>query len=530
MTSRPGRVYLVGAGPGDPDLVTVRGATLLREADAIVHDALVARELLALARPSALIVNVGKRGHAEPVRSQEETNALLVRLAREGRNVVRLKAGDPFVFGRGSEEASALAAAGIEFEIVPGVSAAIAVPAYAGIPVTDRRHAASFTVVTGHKDPLEPAASIRWAELARGGDTLVILMGLKHLPGIAERLIAHGRPADTPAAAITFGSMPAQRVVVAKLRELAQRVQEAGLTAPTTVVIGDVVGLRPQLAWFERLPLAGRRVLVTRSAEQAGALVTALRRAGAEPVVAPMIRIVAPEDPTELDAALDDLPAYDALIFTSANAVRALTDRAAARGQSAGGGGVRALCVGPATARTARDAGLEVEVVPGERFDADGLLAAILGARPVAGLRFLLPRAAGARDVLPDGLRRAGARVDAVTAYRTLAASFDASDLRGRLVRSEIDALTFTSPSTVKHFVGCLDEAARVAAERCAVIAIGPVTAAALRKVGLAPDAVAERAAPEALVAAVALALQTRREGAARGTRGAGGAIHGGAT
>ncbi len=529
MTSRSGRVYLVGAGPGDPDLVTVRGAALLREADAIVHDALVARELLALAQPGAVIVNVGKRGHEEPVRTQEETNALLVHLAQEGRSVVRLKAGDPFVFGRGGEEASALAAAGVEFEIVPGVSAAIAAPAYAGIPVTDRRHAASFTVVTGHKDPLEPAASIRWAELARGGDTLVVLMGLKHLPGIAERLIAHGRPPDTPAAAICFGSMADQRVVVAPLRELAARVQQAGLVAPTTVVIGDVVALRAQLAWFERLPLAGRRILVTRSAEQAGGLVIALRRAGAEAVLAPMIRVAAPEEPAGLDAALDELSAYDAVLLTSANAVRALEGRAAMRGRSLGGAGVRALCVGPATARAAREAGLAIELVPGERFDADGLLEAVLGAGPVSGRRFLLPRAAGARDVLPDGLRRAGARVDAVTAYRTLPADVDAAWLRGRLVRGEIDALTFTSPSTVRRFVGCLDAAARDAAERCAVVAIGPVTAAALRAAGLAPDAVAERAAAEALVAAVVLALRARPDEGG-GARPTGSAAHGGST
>ncbi|HTF34766.1 MAG TPA: uroporphyrinogen-III C-methyltransferase [Myxococcota bacterium] len=519
MSPRAGRVVLVGAGPGDPDLITLRGAAVLRAADVVVHDALVSAELLALAPREALRINVGKRGHDEPTLAQEETNALLVRLAREGKTVVRLKGGDPFVFGRGGEEASALAEAGIRFEIVPGISAAIGVPALAGIPVTDRRYAASFTVVTGHKDPLEPAASIRWAELARGADTLVILMGLKNLPGIAERLIASGRAARTPAVAIELGTTPAQRVVEAPLAELATRVEQARLSAPVTVVIGDVVRLRGELAWVERLPLADRRVLVTRSEAQAGALVAALRRAGAEPVLAPMIQVVPLKDTPELNAATSRLSDYDVLLFTSANAVRCFVE-AASGGKTLGSLRARVVCVGPATARAARELGLSVHLVPAQRFDAEGLLEAIRVAIPLAGQRVLLPRAAAAREILPEGLRRAGAAVDVVAVYRTEPAPADTALLCSRLVRGEIDALTFTSPSTVRHFLACLDEAARTAARRCVVAALGPVTAAALREAGLAPDVVAERAEAGALVDALGEAMRGRARGAAQGGAG----------
>jgi uroporphyrinogen III methyltransferase/synthase len=516
MKGSAGRVVLVGAGPGDPDLITLRGAAALREADAVVHDALVSSELLALAPPEAARINVGKRGHDAPTLAQEETNALLVRLAREGKTVVRLKGGDPFVFGRGGEEASALAQAGIRYEIVPGISAAIGVPAFAGIPVTDRRYAASFTVVTGHKDPLEPAASTRWGELARGADTLVILMGLKNLPGIVERLIASGRSGRTPSAAIESGTTPTQRVVEAPLAELAACVARAGLSAPVTVVIGEVVRLRGELARLECRPLAGRRVLVTRSEGQAAGLVAALRRAGAEPVLVPMIQLVPLVESRELDAALAQLGSYDVLLFTSANAVRFFVE-AASRAKALPALRARVVCVGPATARAARGLGLAVHLVPAKRFDAEGLLEAIRSAFPISGQRVLLPRAAAARNLLPEALRRDGAAVDVVAVYRTEPARGDPAVLSARLVRGEIDALTFTSPSTVRHFLGVLDEAARRAARRCVVAALGPVTAQTLGEAGLAPDVVAERAEASALVDALGDALRRR---AGPGTEG----------
>ena len=512
---RPGRVYLVGAGPGDPDLITVRGAQVLCEADAVVYDALAPPELLGLAPPDALRIDVGKRGHAEPPRSQEEVTALLLELARAGRRVVRLKGGDPFVFGRGGEEASACAAAGIPFEVVPGVSSAIGALAYAGIPVTDRRHSASFAVVTGHKDPGEVTAETRWEALAHAADTLVILMGMRNLEALLARLLAAGKSPATPAAAVMDGSLPTQRVVVAPLSELTARVRAAGLGAPSVVVIGEVVRLRETLAWFENRPLFGRRVLVTRSREQAPVLAAALRRAGAEPVLFPLLVQVPPGDWREVDAALARRGGYDALLFTSANAVRALASRAAERGASVTALGERVFCVGPGTAEAARRQGLEVHGVPEQRQGGEGLLELVARELPPRGRRFLLPRAQEARETLPEGLRAAGARVDAVAVYRTVAAPVDAGALRERLVRGELDALTFASPSAAKRFAELLDDAARAAAGRCVVAAIGPVTAEALRKLGLAPDCVAERSGGASLVEALASCLAARRAGGA---------------
>jgi uroporphyrinogen III methyltransferase/synthase len=507
----PGRVYLVGAGPGDPDLITLRGAQLLREADAVVFDSLAPPELLALARASALRIDVGKRGHAEPPRSQQETSALLVELAQKGLSVVRLKGGDPFVFGRGGEEASACAAAGVPFEVVPGVSSAVGALAYAGIPITDRRFSASFAVVTGHKDPGEVAAETRWEALAFAADTLVILMGMRNLEALLARLLGAGRSPATPAAAVMDGSLPTQRVVVAPLSELAARVRDAGLGAPAVVVIGEVVRLRETLAWFESRPLFGQRVLVTRSREQAPELASALRRAGAEPVVLPLLEIVPPEDWRELDAVLARQGAYDALLFTSANAVRALAARAAVLGTRVAGLAQRVFCVGPSTAEAARSAGFEVQAVPEDQLDGEGLLALVTQEFPPRGRRFLFPCADQARPTLPEGLRALGAQVDAVTVYRTLPASVDAAGLRERLLRGDFAALTFTSPSAAKYFVALLDEPARVAARRCVVAAIGPVTAEALSKLGLAPDCVADRAAGASLVEALAVCLASRQ-------------------
>jgi len=505
-----GRVILVGAGPGDPGLLTLRGAAALREADVVVYDALVSPEVLGLAPATCALVNVGKRGHEEPTLPQDETSALLVRLAREGRTVVRLKGGDPFVFGRGGEEASACADAGVAFEVVPGISAALGAPAYAGIPVTDRRHAASFVVVTGHRDPTEPTVALRWGELARGGDTLVILMGMKHLGGICERLVAEGRPAATPAAAIEWGTTVRQRVLEARLDELAARVAEARFATPTTIVIGDVVALRASLAWREALPLYGWRVLVTRAEEQAGALAETLRRAGAEPVVLPTIRVV-PVPGAALDAPIARLDDYDLVVFTSANAVRLFARAAAARGVPLAERRPRAVCVGPVTAAAAAEAGLSVEPLPG-RFDAEGVLEALVQRHPLAGRRILLPRAERAREVLPEGLRRAGAEVESVVVYRTEPAPLDADGLRGRLVRDELHALTFTSPSTVRHFFAALDAPSRAATLRCVVAAIGPVTAGALEELGRPADVVAETSGGPALVEALVRARAARAE------------------
>jgi len=498
-----GRVILVGAGPGAPDLITVRGAEALRQADAVVYDALAAPELLDLAPPEALRINVGKRGHDEPTRSQPETTALLLRLASEGRTVVRLKGGDPYVFGRGGEEAAACAEAGVPFEVVPGVSSIFGALAYAGIPITDRRHAASFAVVTGHKDPTKATAETRWDALANAADTLIVLMGMRNLEEITGRLVSAGRSAATPAAVVMNGTLPGQRVVQAPLGELAARARAAGMAAPAVVVVGDVVGLRAALAWYERQPLFGRRVLVTRSAEQAGELATALAGAGAQPVVMPLIRLAPAEDPGPLDAALERLAGYDAIVFTSANAVRFTAARARARGVRLADARA-AFCVGPRTAEAAAAEGMAVQPLPAGSFDAEGALAQIRRALPPRGRRFLIPRSQIAREVLADGLRADGAHVDAVVAYRNLPADSDAGALRDDLRRGALDVLTFTSPSTVRRFRELLDAETLAAARRAWIAAIGPLTADALRLADLPPDLTSPRPEARAFVAAIA--------------------------
>jgi uroporphyrinogen III methyltransferase/synthase len=505
-------VILVGAGPGAPDLITVRGADALRRADAIVYDALASSQLLDLAPPEALRIDAGKRGHGPPTLPQEDTTALLLRLASEGRTVVRLKGGDPYVFGRGGEEASACAAAGIPFEVIPGVSSVLGALAYAGIPITDRRHGASFTVVTGHNDPTKVTREIRWDLLAGAADTLVILMGMSNLEPIAQRLLDAGRSPQTPSAAVMSGTLPGQRVVEAPLGELVAAVGRAEIGAPAVVVVGDVVSLRKELAWYEQQPLFGRRVLVTRTAEQAAELESALSSAGAETRQVPMIRLAPPDDPAPLDAALGALPGYDAIVFTSANAVRFTAERAATRGDALEVGSARVVCVGPATARAALDAGLPVHRVPAARFDAEGVLAELLGVGGVGGRRFLIPRSDLAREVLPAGLRAAGAEVDAVVAYRNVPAEVDASTLCADLVAGEFDVLTFASPSAARRFADLLDAPAQAAAARCTVAAIGPVTARTLEGVGLPADVVAETSTAAGLVEALTRTLAGSRD------------------
>ncbi|MBW2237303.1 MAG: uroporphyrinogen-III synthase, partial [Deltaproteobacteria bacterium] len=399
---------------------------------------------------------------------------------------------------------SACGEAGVPFEVVPGVSSAVDVLAYAGIPVSDRRHGASFAVVTGHKDPSQVTADTRWEALGSAVDTVVILMGMRNLETIVARILEGGRDPQTPAAVVCQGTLPEQTVVEAPLIELVKQVRAAGLAAPGVVVIGDVVRLRRSLAWYERKPLFGMRVLVTRAREQAGELVDALRAAGARPQLLPMIRLVAPSDPRPADAALEQLANYDAWIFTSANAVRFFAERARSRAVDLEAGTARVFCVGPRTAEIARGQGLRVHGIPESRFDAEGLLAWIEEHLPPDGRSFLMPRAEDGSEVLPDGLRAAGGRVDAVAVYRSAPPELDPAALRRRLLAGDFQALTFTSPSTARHFAALLDPASLRAAARCWIACIGPVTAEALRREGLEPDVTSERASTADLVEALA--------------------------
>lgn len=503
---RAGLVSLVGAGPGDPELITVAGLNALRRADAVLHDRLVPRELLAEARAEAEIIDVGKLpGDPDAAAAQAAIHALLIAQARRGRRVVRLKGGDPFVFGRGGEEADALQAAGVRFEVIPGVSAAIAAPAFAGVPVTDRRFASSFTVVTGSEAENE-AAPIDWGAIARTGGTIVVLMGGRTAARVARRLVAGGLASETPAVAVERASTPRQRSVVASLGELPAAIERAGLRPPLTLVIGGGAALGGRLAWFDHRPLSGRRVLVTRPAPQAAGLAALLRAQGAEAVTMPAIELV-DADPAPIRGAIARLHerlqggGYDDVVFTSVNGV----ERFAARLREAGGdarsfGGARLAAIGPATAAALERRGLRADLVP-DTYTSAALLEALLSG-PIAGRRVLLARAAQGAAALSDGLRAAGAAVDDVAVYDVRAAQADPAVVE-RLRGGEIELVTFTSPSTVW---GLVEQVGAEALGGVEAAVIGSVTGAAAREAGLAVRIEAKVHTIEGLVEAIVAA------------------------
>lgn len=476
-------VYLVGAGPGDPGLLTVRGAEVLARADVVVYDRLSIAALLELAPAHAERISVGKtpRGPSTP---QEEINRLLVEHGRAGKTVVRLKGGDVFVFARGGEEAAALAAAGVPFEIVPGITSAIAVPAYAGVPVTHRGVATSFTVVTGHEDPWA-STETDWEAVAKVGGTIVVLMGAATRADIAARLVAGGLGADTPVAAVRWGTRPNQRTIRTDLAGLGA----ADVESPAVIVIGAVAAL--DLAWFEDRPLFGRRVVVTRSREQASGLRRRLEDLGAEVLEVPAIA-VEPIGDVDLVA---PLARADWVAFTSPNAVAAVTSRLRDARAFGGGPSTRIAAVGPGTAAALAAFGVVADLVPARNL-AEGLVEEL----PDGPGRVYLPQAADARPVLADGLRAKGWTVDVVSAYRTVPAPLDA---RTRSLAAAADAITFTSSSTVTNFVA----AAGADAVPPVVVSIGPVTSATARDAGVAVTAEADPHTIEGLVAAVLRAL-----------------------
>ena len=495
-----GRVYLVGAGPGDPGLITVKGLRCLKAADVVVYDRLVDRRLLGQARAEATLVDAGKvpgDGGAK----QAEINATLVDLAAQGKNIVRLKGGDPFVFGRGGEEAQALADAGVPFEVVPGVTSAIAAPAYAGIPLTHRGVASSFTVVTGSEAAdLEEGSSVAWHELASEGGSLVVLMGLESLPCIVENLKRHGWGADTEVALVQWGTEPYQQTVVGSLSDIVERASDAGLTPPVVAVFGDVVGLRQRLRWFDNRPLFGKRVLVTRTRAQASVLCDMLSLRGAEPVELPTIEVLDPEGYADLDDALKRLGNYDWVVFTSANGVRVVFERLYAIGlDSRAFGGSSVAAIGSATAESLRDRGVVADLTP-DRFVSEAVVDALRD-RGIRGCRVLLPRADIAGKALPQGLSDLGAVVDEVVAYRTAAVARPRGDVEAAL-SAGIDVATFTSSSTVEGLADLLDgDVSRVS--DATIACIGPVTAGTARKLGLRVDIVASEHTVAGLVEAL---------------------------
>jgi uroporphyrinogen III methyltransferase/synthase len=474
--------YLVGAGPGDPGLMTARSLELIARADVILYDQLIPDGALEGARADAVLVDVGKKGGGRQV-PQQDTNDLLLEHARAGREVVRLKGGDPFVFGRGGEEAQLLRAAGLDVQIVPGVTAGVAATAYAGIPVTQRGLAAAVAFVTGHEDPAKPDTLIDWPALAAFPGTLVFYMGVRSLDRIAAQLVAGGRPATEPVAVIERGTFPDQRTVAGTLGDIAGIAAGAGVRAPAITVVGAVAGLRAELAWFQRGPLAGRSVAVTRARAQASPLAARLRALGARVVEAPAIRI------EPLDAELPDLGGFDLLCVTSPNGARRLLELARDARALAG---PAIAAIGPGTADALRAGGIEADVVP-PRAVAESLVEA-LAERPVR--RALVVRAETARDVLPDALRARGAEVEVLALYRTVAERLEGA---AHEAASAADYVTFTSASAVRYFL----EAAGVPRDGARLVSIGPITSAALRQHGLEPDVEAAEHTPDGLLAAL---------------------------
>lgn len=530
-------VYLIGSGPGDPDLMTVRGLELLERADIVVHDYLASPLLLSHASPSAEVIYVGKKGFTKHV-TQDQINALLIEKARElsariasesgmasqetaAREgvIVRLKGGDPFVFGRGGEEAQALSEAGVRFEVVPGVTSGIAAPAYAGIPVTQRGLSSSVTFITGNEDPAKNETAIAWdalADLSQKGGTLCFYMGMRNLSLITGELCRRGADDKTPVALVQWGTTARQKTLVSTLENVSRDAEAAGMQAPVMTVIGPVVRMRDKLAWFESRPLLGKRIVVTRSRTQASALVERLRNLGADVIEFPTIEEVSPASYQELDSAIEHLASYDWIVFTSANGVDAFFERLSQNDrdqrtsstlESRSGNAevdasqhgarphdaralahARIAAIGPATARALARHGIDPDVVP-QRYVAESVFDAIAAQGPLAGSRILIPRAQVARETLPELLRGAGATVDVAPAYRTQApqdAAERASELAEALRRAEVDALTFTSSSTAANLAAILgDGSAELIRESGAkLFSIGPVTSKTLRGLG----------------------------------------------
>ena len=495
-----GKVYLVGAGPGDPGLITVKGLACLAKADVIIYDRLIDDSLFEEASPRSEKIYVGK-GRGCHAMEQKEINLLLIDKARQGKTVVRLKGGDPYVFGRGGEEAEIMAANNISFEVVPGVSSAYAVPAYAGIPVTHRRLASSFTVITGHEDPEKGESSIDWSKISSGSDTLVFLMGMGNLTHIVSKLIENGRPPSNPVAVISHGTSPNQRTIVATLEDISARAQKEGFEPPAVIVVGEVVKLRDQIRWFDNLPLFGKRVLITRAEHQNKELNRLLVERGAAPVELPVIKIGPPGSWTELDEAIGNLKKYNWIIFTSVNAVDTFWRRLEAKKLDARQfNGIKIAAIGPATTGALEVRGLRPDYVP-RTYTSQGLLAG-LKKQDIAGRRFLLPRADIAGNELNDGLIKLGAKVHQVTAYRTARVARPVSQAKQALLKGEIDVVTFTSASTVNGLLDMLGRKWQVI-QRAKLACIGSNTAAVLVEKGLKPDIVAREHTMAGLVIAI---------------------------
>lgn len=500
-----GMVYLVGAGPGDVGLLTLKAVDALKIADVLVYDRLAEEKILSFAPKNAEKIYVGKASSNHAMK-QEDINALLVQKAKEGKTVVRLKGGDPFVFGRGGEEALELKKENIPFKVIPGITSAIAAAAYAGIPVTHRGIATSFAVVTGHEDPAKEESSIRWKELATATDTVVFLMGVENLPKITQKLIENGRAKDTPAALIRWGTRAEQKVLVTTVENAAADVKRTGLKPPAVFVVGNVVNLREKLAWFETSALFGKSILVTRARAQASALTELLEEKGAKVTEAPAIKITPPNDDYRaVDNAIKNLNIYAWLIFTSVNGVKEFFSRLRnANKDTRALSNAKIAAIGSSTAAELLKYGITADIVPKE-YRAEGIIEALKD-KITAGERVLIARAQEAREVLPESLKLLGANIEVVPVYKTITETADGENLIKKFSNSEIDIVTFTSSSTVKNLIKIIGNADLLKSVTTACI--GPVTAETLKEAGIEPDIVASEYTIPGLVKAIAEGLR----------------------
>lgn len=497
-----GLVYLVGAGPGDPKLITVKGLECIKKADCVVYDRLATPKLLSYAKPDAELIYVGKAPDRH-VLNQEEINRVLVEKALLGKTVTRLKGGDPFVFGRGGEEIEVLLEHNISYEVIPGVTAGIAAPAYAGIPVTHRNCNTSVAFITGNEDPTKDYSSIDWAKLAMGIGTKVFYMGMRNLPHICEKLIENDLPETTPVAVIRWGTRPEQKTVIGTLGTIVDEVQRVNLKNPAVIVIGDVVNLRSKMQWIEKKPLFGKRIVITRARNQASVLTEAIENLGGEPWEFPLIAIEEPEDFAYLDQAITNVRSYDWLILTSVNGVEAFFRRLRHLGKDVRElYGINLCAVGPKTREALEVRGLTCEYVPGE-YKAEGIIE-IFKDLEISGKRFLLPRADIGRKVLPEALEQMGAHVDDVAAYRNVICTDNADQLKQMLVDQSIQLITFTSSSTVNNLLSILEGVNYHELLNDVVLAsIGPITSETIRKHGLTVGVEAKEYTIDGLVEAI---------------------------
>jgi uroporphyrinogen III methyltransferase/synthase len=503
------KVYLVGAGPGDPGLITVRGKQCIQNADVIIYDYLASPALLNYARKSAELIYVGKKG-GDHTLSQEKINALIVKKAKSGGIVCRLKGGDPFIFGRGGEEAEVLFKEELSFEVVPGVTSAIAAAAYAGIPLTHRQLTSTLAFITGHEDPDKEETSINWSSLASGIGTLVFFMGVKNLPNITRNLMDHGKSADTPVALIQWGTTPSQKTVTGTLDKIAEKARAAGMKAPAIIVIGEVVHLRNKLKWFEQRPLLGKRIVVTRARPQASDLVGLLSNLGAECLEYPTIKIMPPKDLEPVKQAVENLTVYDWIVFTSVNGVDYFFEQLFAAGKDVRAlGRMKTAAIGPATAGRLREFGLTSDIIP-RTYRAESVIEAFKDEQ-LKNKKILLPRAAEARPILPKELKKMGAQVDEIPAYETLKVTESTAGLVQQLEDRRIDLITFTSSSTVKNFKALLpSENFKKLIQGVTIASIGPITSDTAAEMGFEVQITADSYTIPGLVEAILQHYQKR--------------------